>query len=390
VIARSADSATFCALPWIHLSTSVDGVWSRCCFDTTNDYGELYAEPDEPVFALDEDAIGCVPRSRFAQDNPDRAFGLLEAFNAPAIRRTRREMLAGERPRACAFCWEREDAGVRSHRHAMNGRFGSVDFGELVAKTSEDGALDAAPVFLDLRFGNACNLRCVMCSHPISSRFATHTRPSWASAHIDPYSDDDALWDELARLAPELRFVYFAGGEPFLQSGHRRMLDLLVASGAAGRIELHYNSNLTLLPSWLFERLAPFDHVVLAASCDGVGEVFERIRVGARWERFATNVRRAKSHAELWLDVAVQQANIEHLDELLDFADAEGVRLRLENIVSDPEELSIRNLAEPAKARARDRLRALMDDARVGERPELAVDLRSVAAFLDLDPTEPT
>lgn len=91
-----------CVLHWIHLSTTVDGVWGRCCFDASNDYDHYYQEAEEPRFALRPDALGCLPGSRYAQDNPDKVFSLSEAFNSPELRRTRLQMLAGERPATCA------------------------------------------------------------------------------------------------------------------------------------------------------------------------------------------------------------------------------------------------------------------------------------------------
>jgi hypothetical protein len=71
----SGDSTdTLCVLPWIHLSTTVDGVWGRCCFDATNDYDNYYQQAEQPVFELVPDALGCLPHSRYASDNPDRAY----------------------------------------------------------------------------------------------------------------------------------------------------------------------------------------------------------------------------------------------------------------------------------------------------------------------------
>ncbi len=65
-------SGSFCALPWLHLSTTVDGVWGRCCFDATNDYDHYYRQADEPEFRLVPDALGCLPQSRYAAANPRR------------------------------------------------------------------------------------------------------------------------------------------------------------------------------------------------------------------------------------------------------------------------------------------------------------------------------
>ncbi|MGH3450648.1 MAG: hypothetical protein ACRDQW_07930, partial [Haloechinothrix sp.] len=178
----------FCVLPWVSLATTVDGVWGRCCFDATNDHDHYYQQASEPRFVLHDDAIGCLPLSRYAADNPERVFGIVEAFNAPGLRRTRLQMLAGERPAACRHCYLLDDAGTASHRQRMNDLFKDrVDTAALVRRTEHDGWLDTFPFHLDIRLGNACNLRCIMCSYPVSSRWARDEAPTWARAHIDPY-----------------------------------------------------------------------------------------------------------------------------------------------------------------------------------------------------------
>jgi hypothetical protein len=114
--ARASAPSSLCVLPWIHLHGSVDGVWGRCCVDLSVDHDHVHAQVDKPDLRLTADALGCLPRSRFAAANPDRALSLIEAFNSPQLRQTRLAMLAGERPVACAYCYRREDAGVESYR----------------------------------------------------------------------------------------------------------------------------------------------------------------------------------------------------------------------------------------------------------------------------------
>lgn len=370
-------------LPWIHLATSVDGVWGRCCFDSTNDYDHYYREPEEPPFVLDRDAIGCLPGSRFATAAPDRAMGLSEAFNSPAMRRTRLQMLAGKRPRACHSCFGQEDLGVESHRNYMNREFAdNVDVDELVAATGADGGLDAFPFYLDLRFGNTCNLSCIMCSFPISSRLGAGRTPAWTSAQIDPYRDDDELWETLRANCDRIRYLYIAGGEPFLQRGHLRLLDLLVEAAVAPNIALHYNSNLTMLPDGIFDTLDRFKSVVIAASCDGTRRLFESIRVGASWPTFVANLRRARDHVEVWLDVTVQRDNVGGLPDLLDFAEAELVPLRLQNILQYPEHLSVRALPDHEKAEHHTTLDRLARECAARGMPDLSRQVRRVGDYM--------
>jgi molybdenum cofactor biosynthesis enzyme MoaA len=376
-------SGTWCALPWTHLSTTVDGIWGRCCFDATNDYDHYYRQDDEPELTLSPDAVGCLTGSRFATANPGKAFGIAAAFNSPALRLTRLEMLAGQRPDACRYCYEREDRGLRSHRQASNRHLATLaDLVALVNRTGPDGQLDATPVFLDLRFGNQCNLECIMCGFPISSRFGPKSKPPWTNSVIDPFRDDEQFWRDLEDLAPDLRYIYFAGGEPFLQPGHDRAIDLFVRTGAATHIELHYNSNLTVLPRAGLARLRQFRRTRIAASCDGVGAVFESIRVGAKWEVFVRNLREVRHHAEVSLDVTVQRDNVPHLRALVEFARSENLPIRLETFVDYPEELSARAIPADDLAGHLEAISELAGECRGMGEAEVADQLHGVMAYL--------
>ncbi|TDC67361.1 radical SAM protein [Micromonospora sp. KC207] len=385
-----ARSRTMCVLPWIHLCASIDGVYGRCCVDDSMYHNKLYEQEEEPEFLLNDDAVGCSPRSRYAADNPGRVMGLADAFNSPNMRRTRLAMLAGERVDACSYCYHREDHGALSYRQEINQRFRDIaDPDRLAARTAPDGTVEDFPFFLDIRFGNTCNLRCVMCAYPVSSGWGAKKRPAWSSAVIDAYRDDDELWQTLRENAHLIRRLYFAGGEPFMQPGHFALLDLLVETGDAGNVDVVYNSNLTVLPESVFDRFRHFKSIGIGASCDGYGEVFERIRQGAKWETFIANVRRARSEVNLWLQVAPQRDNVWGLRDLLEFARAEGLDVDLANVVQWPAEMSVLSLPEEDKTRATGELTSLIDwCAGLGwEKP--AADLRALRTFMNsADPVD--
>ena len=340
----------FCVLPWIHLSLSTDGVWGRCCMDATLEHA-YYGMPERPTMTLAEDALGCLASSEFAQDNPDRVRGVAEAFNSSALRATRLRMLAGERDEACRHCFAREEAGGRSYRQQMNALHADEQTRQrIVEKTAADGRVQGTPWYLDLRLGNTCNLRCVMCGFPASSRWAAPKGDRWHKAHIDPYSDE--LGAEIRGLAGLLRRIYFAGGEPFLQRGHRLVLDALIDAGVAGDVNLVYNTNLSLWPARTVAKLREFRSVGIGASCDGTGPTFEAIRVGATWGRFVANLEAARSEGfDVWLQVAPQRGNMWNLEELLGWAHSQDLPVDLSNVVETPTDLSIR--AAPTEERRR-------------------------------------
>lgn len=377
-----AYSSSFCALAWSHLGTTVHGVWTRCCFDASTPWVDYSGDaPDRTQLA--PDCIGCAPESPFAVANPHRVFGIKAAFQSEAMNATRLRMLAGEPVDACAYCYEQEEAGVESQRQIENRRAlcdGTVI--QRVAATAADGSVSWFPSHLDLRLGNLCNLKCTMCDYPTSSRWGAAAGISSAALVVDPFRDDPAFWAELRRHAPELRRIYFAGGEPLLAPGHFRLLELLVEEGAAPNIGLEYNTNLTVLPPGLFERLAPFALVQMRASCDGVGRTFESIRVGASWDRFVANVRIAKQHVDVILDVAVQRDNIGDLAAIVDFAVSEAVEARFENFVAWPRRLSVRSLPpDERRARARE-LTELAESCRQRGLDAVALRLQMLVSYL--------
>jgi len=81
-----------------------------------------------------------------------------------------------------------------------------------------------------------------------------------------------------------------------------------------------------VLPDGIVAKLRQFKDVVVAASCYGTGELFESIRAGAKWQVFVANLRRARDHVTVWLDVTVQRDNAGALRELYDSRMPSGCR----------------------------------------------------------------
>ena len=81
-----------------------------------------------------------------------------------------------------------------------------------------------------------------------------------------------------------MRFLYFAGGEPFVQEGHYMLLDLLIKSGCSKNISLSYNTNLSyngVFKGYDIEQLwKKFKKVELWPSIEGFGEKAEYGRKG--------------------------------------------------------------------------------------------------------------
>lgn len=323
----------FCVLPWLSICATVEGVWSRCCIDRSVYSGEKTSAGGK----LAEDALGCSRQSSFAKANPEHVLSLKQAFNSYNLRRTRLAMLRGERVPACDDCRRREQMGALSYRVNMNAQFAHLDWDERLRSTDASGTVPNDPLYLDLRLGNFCNLRCTMCSWPTSSAHGDSK-----AARLEPYGED--FFDEFTAMASHVERIYFAGGEPLLQRGHRRALEVLLANGRAPLIELVYNTNLTVLPKWCFDAWSAFKSVDLGVSCDGVGGLFESIRCGARWSRLVQNLNRLRdTDVKIRLAVTVQRANARGITPLIAWANANGYAIDLSNVLLFPEDMSLVN-----------------------------------------------
>ena len=83
----------------------------------------------------------------------------LEAFNSDYIKKVRLGMLNGKTPDACQVCDKFEESNTISQRLQVNQRFHL--YSKLFDYTNDDGSVNNPPFYLDIRFGNLCNFKCV-------------------------------------------------------------------------------------------------------------------------------------------------------------------------------------------------------------------------------------
>ena len=121
---------------------------------------------------------------------------------------------------------------------------------------------DAKPLmFLDLKLGNICNLKCRICGSWSSSQFATEElnfiidkEEKKNSFHYQMLRDgawpreSEQFWAQLDSAMGEVRYIEFTGGEPFMIREHFDLLKKLVEKNYAHQIEIHYNTNGTQYP----------------------------------------------------------------------------------------------------------------------------------------------
>ena len=252
---------SICILPWIHQYFEIEGCYSACCFALKHKFGKDLSPA--------------------------------EAFNSDEMKKLRLAMLSDKKPITCNICYDFEKNGINSHRKRMNS--GYSDYTKLYHTTKEDGSINTPPIYLDVRFGNLCNFTCRMCGSYASSSWIKEEKynGSETARHYDYWTSNDEFWKYIEDIKNHMRFLYFAGGEPFVQEGHYMLLDLLIKNGCSKNISLSYNTNLSyngVFKGYDIEQLwKEFKKVELWPSIEGFEEKAEYGRKGLDFDLFKKN-----------------------------------------------------------------------------------------------------
>lgn len=262
---------------------------------------------------------------------------LREIWDGREARALRRAMGRGDLSLGCDFCaWQADEGGPGS------------DF----ARTYDDQPTGmrrapAWPTRIEFAVSNTCNLRCVMCNGDWSSaiRSRREHRPPLPSAYPERF------YEELVEFIPHLEDASFAGGEPFLGSEPLRIMELLAEHGEPGLVLGIVTNATTIGPrvERILERTTPG---IVVSVDGGTAEVYERIRVGARFDQMVRNLDRLHAivldhGTRFTIAHCLMVDNWETFPELLRFAEERGVDVSI-NTVRFPERHSLYHL--PASA----------------------------------------
>lgn len=312
---------TFCVLPWIHLATRPNGDVRVCC--TANASG---AGSDDIKTA------GLVTKDGVAMNLRDHT--IEQVWNSQHMRDTRLQMLQGEIPSSCTKCFEEESSGITSKRQWETVQWRErLDVDTIVSTTQSDGTLPVDIPYFDLRLGNMCQLKCVMCSPHDSSSWIKDWKlqypkyktvelkqdQSWDRSYDYTWYQKGSFLDTMKSQSQHIKELYFAGGEPLLIPEHYKILEFMVDSGSAGNCMLRYNSNGVEIPDRLLELWTHFKEVRFNFSVDAVGERNSYIRYPSNWDTIVQNLHKLDNTPDniiVNIACAVQLLNILYLPEL--------------------------------------------------------------------------
>jgi len=362
----------FCVLPWVSIEASPIGTVRPCCL------------------AIDEIVDDSGNKFKLNQAS------FQEIQNSKHMVSLRQEFLQGKQPQTCRRCWNEERAGRTSKRMHTLDRLKHMGI-------SEDWTTDAKPLmFLDLKLGNICNLKCRICGSWSSSQFATEElnfiidkEEKKNSFHYQMLRDgawpreSEQFWSQLDSAMSEVRYIEFTGGEPFMIREHFDLLQRLIDRGHAHQIEIHYNTNGTQYPEQAEEIWQYFKHVEVAFSIDDIGSRFEYQRTNAVWSEVCNNIKRFKDMRERNLNMTLQVCctinvfNVMYLEDVAQWIDTQDFDFVYWNMLHDAYYFSIGTMPTEAKKLTTQRLQQAKIPDKFRAEVDRIIDFMNNGASLD-------
>lgn len=299
------NSKTFCIAPWTQVCVLPTGKLSPCCEwkgDKSLDYTQYK-----------------------------------QWMNSQAIKDARQSLHHGEKISACDKCWSDESAGKKSLRQIYNVEFAKYfDF----SKLNEQWTVSDVAITLDLKLGNLCNLKCVMCSgsssSQIMSEFKTNTEHFEKLPHFKvPPVDVDFSWplDEkfktfLNQFKDQVRWIKFTGGEPTMIP---YVHDLLNSITNPELVTISLTTNATQINSQLLDTLSKFKKIWISVSLEGIGNDNDQIRYLSQWNAVEKNILMYKNLPNTYFNInhVLQCFSTVTLIPLLQWCEKHQVKLGL-------------------------------------------------------------
>ena len=283
----------YCAAPWRGLHINPRGDVKTCCAGDPNMLGNL------------------------------NEHSIIEILDSTLLKEIRSEMSQGRAHKYCSNCVQAERFGADSERKWHNDTNPNFDY-------ATAGDQYHYPVIVDVRWNTTCNLSCNYCSEWASSKWSALKSIPFKSGSRPYY---EQVCDFLEQHREHIRDVALVGGEPLLLPENERLLDVIPEDCA---VTLITNMNVDLDKNKIFRKLAQRKKVGWSMSFDNIGERFEYVRYGGKWNMLTDNLVRVKDlfSRGQWggIHAVYNIYNATRIVEFREWAAAQGVTVLWQNL----------------------------------------------------------
>ena len=285
-------SASFCAAKWYNAT-----IWLGS--------GQTTSCHHPPAHAIDAEAIKTNPRA---------------LHNTDQKKQDRAQMLAGERPPGCEYCWKIEDMGVNavSDRVYKSKIYPIEALDQAFATPAQE---DVNLRTLEIAFDRTCQFACSYCNPAFSSTWVKDIKNNGAYTNLvsdgrnhfthehdsaqlyrfgktNPYVTAFFAWweSDLHKTLQELRIT---GGEPTMSGELWKLIDWFKTNKGKSSTRLAINSNLGMDRLKLLEfieKTRDIPHLEIYTSNEAYDAQAEYIRDGLDYDLWMHNVQELLEH----------------------------------------------------------------------------------------------
>lgn len=262
----------------------------------------------------------CQSRDPRTADHVD----MVQWFTSAEMDQFRRALYTGKKHPWCQRCWDSQDIGQESLRHTYNKALFDKEAKRIIMDSViNEYRVDGQIRFLDLKLGNLCNLKCMMCGPESSSRIQSEWKKhrEWFPL-VEETIGVDFTWPEqqsfreliLPHVA-NMKYVKFTGGEPMLNPYIDDILGALPDDCL-----VHITTNLTVLDDYKIQQLKRFKKLWISASVDAIGKLYEIIRFPGTWSTIEQNTAQVIEQlplANFSFSITVSTLSILRIDETI-------------------------------------------------------------------------
>ncbi len=332
----------WCPLPWTHVSVKNNGTLRVCSHSQSAGTGNTLLVRGRKTLTVND-------------LSPD-------VLNNDTSKQIRKDIVEGRWPSQCKRC-EIEFESKGTSRNIKETKAQSIDKETLLANTLEDGTIiDPVIANIDLRIGNFCNLRCVMCFPGESSKWydiyedvmeSNTFRIDNNNYRISDGSDQfnwirqRGLVEQIVHSTPKLTKLSLSGGEPMVIKQHMDILRGLIDNGTASQVTLEYQTNGTTIPQPLLALWNNFKKIEIGVSIDGLQEVNEAIRYPSKWDVVEQTLRHldnSNDNIDPYISTTIHILSLEHYSKLLNWIEEQKyskIKIHNSHLVYNPKYLSI-------------------------------------------------
>ena len=314
-------SPSFCLAKWNQVSLHLPTGLTNSCYHP-------------PLHNIDAEAL---------KNNPAALHNTAQKINE------RQQMLKGEKPDGCSYCWNIEDAGGTSDRIYRSGEPWAIQDFESIKNKPIDS--EWTPRYVEVNFNNACNLKCSYCSPQFSTTWAqeidrygqyptspAHNAPEHFQGRRRPIPQREenpyveAFWRWWPTLYKSLKHFRMTGGEPMMDKNTYKVLQYIIDNP---KKDLHLNVTSNMCPpdqklkNKYFDMIKQIcleekvEHMMQFVSVDAHGPQAEYIRHGLNWNLFQSTVEefleRIPVRNSVTFIITYNNLSVTTLDKLLNY-----------------------------------------------------------------------